>query len=273
MSAPEHAGRRAGTRRDDGDPPLLEGLGIHKRFGGVRALQGVDLAIEPGEILGLVGPNGSGKSTLINVLSGWYPPTTGRILLDGRDVTGGSGHVAVRHGIARTHQIPQPFPSLSLQDNVAVASMFGRTGRSEDEARAAAMDHLAFCGIEHLAHLRPATINLHQRKFLELARALATGPRLLMLDEVMAGLNPGEIDESVAMIRRVHDSGVTLVVVEHLMRVVTQLATRIVVLHRGQVLAEGEPQEVMSTEEVVEVYLGGGHAGGHGGEGHAPRDR
>lgn len=240
--------------------PLVQADGVTKRFGGVHALRGVDLSVTEGEIVGLVGPNGSGKSTLINVLSGWYEPSSGRILVQGRDVTREPAHGISRQGIARTHQIPQPFGSLSIRDNVAVSCMFGRSRQSVADARDEALEHLAFCGIDHLADLAPDTVNLHQRKFLELARALANRPRLLMLDEVMAGLNPGEIDESVAMIERVHSTGVTLVVVEHLMRVVTQLATRIVVLDQGTVLAQGAPDEVMQSERVIDVYLGRGHS-------------
>lgn len=240
-------------------PALVHAEGVTKRFGGVEALRGIDLSVIEGEIVGLVGPNGSGKSTLINVLSGWYPPSGGRILVQGRDVTYEPAHQISELGIARTHQIPQPFGSLSVRDNVAVSCMFGRSRRSVAHARAEALDHLAFCGIDHLADLAPGTVNLHQRKFLELARAMATRPRLLMLDEVMAGLNPGEIDESVAMIERIHDSGVTIIVVEHLMRVVTQLATRLVVLDQGEVLAQGAPDDVMRSREVIDVYLGRGH--------------
>lgn len=243
----------------DGSPALVRAQGVTKHFGGVQALRGVDLSVIEGEIVGLVGPNGSGKSTLINVLSGWYPPSSGRILVQGREVTHEPAHGISERGIARTHQVPQPFGSLTVRDNVAVSCMFGRSRKSVAEARAEALEHLAFCGIDHLADLAPDTVNLHQRKFLELARALATRPRLLMLDEVMAGLNPGEVDESVAMIQRVHDEGVTLVVVEHLMRVVTQLATRIVVLDQGKVLAEGAPDEVMRSRQVIDVYLGRGH--------------
>jgi branched-chain amino acid transport system permease protein len=235
---------------------LLDATGVTKHFGGVKALEDVDFHVREGEVVGLVGPNGSGKSTLINVLSGRYRPSGGRIRFEQRDLAREAAHRIARLGIARTYQIPQPFPSLTVRDNVAVSLMFGRSALSLDEARESAHQYLESCGIEHLADALPAKANLHQRKFLELARALAAQPRVLMLDEVMAGLTPSEVGESVAMIRKVHDSGVTLIVVEHLMRVVTELATRIVVLNRGRVLAEGEPKEVMSRDDVVSTYLG-----------------
>ena len=235
---------------------LLEATGVAKRFGGVNALDDVDFQVREGEIVGLVGPNGSGKSTLINVLSGRYRPSRGRIRFERRDLTRVATHEIIRLGIARTYQIPEPFSSLTVRDNVAVSLMFGRSALSLDEARESAHPYLESCGIAHLADALPAKANLHQRKFLELARALAARPRVLMLDEVMAGLTPSEVGESVAMIRRVHGSGVTLIVVEHLMRVVTELATRIVVLNRGRVLAQGAPEEVMSRDDVVRTYLG-----------------
>lgn len=237
-------------------PLLLRAEDVAKHFGGVHALEGVDLEIRTGEIVGLVGPNGSGKSTLINVLTGLYEPTRGRIELEGRDIAGEEPHLITARGIARTFQVPRPFATMTVRDNVALSCMYGRAGHPLREAREAADGHLAFCGLEQVADALPAQVNLHQRKFLELARALATEPRLLMLDEVMAGLNPTEIDASVEMIHRVHDSGVTLVVVEHLMRVVTGLATRMVVLHEGRVLAEGGPADVMARDEVVKAYLG-----------------
>lgn len=240
---------------------LLDARGVEQRFGGVQALRQVDLAVAEGEIVGLVGPNGSGKSTLINVLSGQQRPTGGEIRLAGTRIDGAAPHRITRAGLARTFQIPRPFPTLSVRDNVAAASMYGRERRSPAAGRRDADEFLAFTGLTKVAGSFPGAVNLHERKFLELARALATRPRVLLLDEVMAGLNPAEVDASVAMVRRIAASGVTLVVVEHLMRVVTQLATRIVVLAQGQVLAAGPPQEVLREPAVVEAYLGrSGHA-------------
>ncbi len=236
--------------------PMLDATGVVKHFGGVTALDGVDFQVRDGEIVGLVGPNGSGKSTLINVLSGRYRPSRGRIRFGQSDLAREPAHQIASLGIARTYQIPQPFSSLTVRDNVAVSLMFGHSALSLDEAREAAHRYLEACGIEGLADALPDKANLHQRKFLELARALAARPRLLMLDEVMAGLTPSEVGESVAMIRKVHASGVTLVVVEHVMRIVTELATRMVVLNRGRVLAQGAPEEVMTRDDVVKTYLG-----------------
>jgi branched-chain amino acid transport system permease protein len=236
--------------------PLLACIGVSKRFGGIVALQDVSLEVVEGEILGLVGPNGSGKSTLISVVSGLYRPTAGRVELDGERLDRLPPHAISNRGVARTYQIPRPFPSLSLRDNVAVSGMFGRRRLNVRQAREAADEYLATCGLGAVADALPSAVNLHQRKFLEFARALATEPRVLFLDEVMAGLNPAEIEESVDMVRRIAATGTTLVVVEHLMRVITELATRLVVLDRGRVLASGPPREVMSREDVVTVYLG-----------------
>lgn len=235
---------------------LLDARGVEQRFGGVRAVREVDLGVAEGEVVGLVGPNGSGKSTLIDVLSGQRRPSGGEIRLAGVRIDGAAPHRITRAGLARTFQIPRPFGTLSVRDNVAAASMYGRERRSPAAARHDAEEFLAFTGLTGVAEANPDAVNLHQRKFLELARALATRPRILLLDEVMAGLNPAEVDASVAMVRRIAASGVTLVVVEHLMRVVTQLATRIVVLAQGQVLAEGPPREVLRDPAVVEAYLG-----------------
>lgn len=237
-------------------PVRLRCEGVHKHFGGVRALRGVDLAVREGEVVGLVGPNGSGKSTLVNVLSGQFAPTQGRIWMDDRPIAGAPPHRIARAGIARTYQIPRPFPTMTVRDNVAVSCMYGRAGHSLAQARARADGYLEFTGLAPVADRRPDQVTLHQRKFLELARALATEPTMLLLDEVMAGLNPSEVDASVRMVRKVAASGVTLIVVEHLMRVVTQLVTRMVVLKEGAVLAEGVPREVMADAAVVRAYLG-----------------
>lgn len=242
------------------DRALLECHDVHKEFSGVRALAGVDMAVHPGEIVALVGPNGSGKSTLINVLTGFFPPTSGRVRFKGEDITGKPPHVISRYGLGRTYQIPRPFGSMTVLENVAYACMYRADAIRYREAADAAWEHLRFTGLDRVADLLPASITLQQRKFLELARALAAQPTVLMLDEVLTGLNPTEIDESAEMIARIHDSGVALVIVEHLMRVVTRLSTRMVVLSRGQVLAEGPPGAVMEHPDVVAAYLGQGHA-------------
>jgi branched-chain amino acid transport system permease protein len=235
---------------------LLECVGVEKRFGGLQALAGVSLTIGRGEIVGLVGPNGSGKSTLINVLSGVYAPSAGEVRMAERRIERLPPHSRSHLGIARTHQIPKPFESMTVRDNVAVACMFGRVAQSVAQARESSEEYLEVVGLTARADALPREINLHQRQLLELARALATQPTLLLLDEVLAGLNPAELDEATAVLRRIHGRGTTIVMVEHLMRVVTGLAERIVVLDRGHKLADGPQHEVMNDPEVQRAYLG-----------------
>ena len=227
-----------------------------KTFGGVRALRGVSMTVHEGELVGLVGPNGSGKTTLVNLMSGAFQPTTGTISLDGEGIVGSRPHRIAHLGIARTYQIPRPFTSLTVRDNVAMAIMFGREPLGLDASRRAAVEYLDLVGIGGRADALPGEINLHQRQLLEMARAIATRPSLLLLDEALAGLNPVEIDNAVDVVRRIRRSGVSIVLVEHLLRVVNQLATRIVVLDHGLELAEGEPAVVMSDPAVVKAYLG-----------------
>jgi branched-chain amino acid transport system permease protein len=243
---------------------LVEVTSVTKHFGGVRALRGVSMAVSEGEIVGLVGPNGSGKTTLVNLMAGTLAPTSGSISIDGVDVAGMSPHEIAHQGIARTYQIPKPFHSLTVRDNDVIAIMFGRDRRGLDASRSAAGEALALVGLTDLGDARPGEINLHERQLLEMARAMATKPAVLLLDEALAGLNPVEIDNAVAVVRRIHRSGVSIVLVEHLLRVVNQLATRMVVLDQGVQLAEGDPKVVMRDPAVVAAYLGS--------EAHAPGD-
>jgi branched-chain amino acid transport system permease protein len=236
---------------------LLRVRGLHKSFKGVHALAGVDVEVRRGEILGLLGPNGSGKSTFINVVSGHYLPTAGAIEFEGRDLAGQAAHRIAAAGIARTYQIPRPFAHLSVLDNVALATLFGGAIRDMAAARRQAMTWLEFTGLHEKAAARPDELNLHQRKFLELARALASRPRLVLLDEVLCGLTPSEIDDAVALIRRIRDQGSTIVFVEHVMRAVMALTDRIVVFNHGELLAEGSASDVMQRPEVMTAYLGG----------------
>jgi branched-chain amino acid transport system permease protein len=235
---------------------VVECRDLARHFGGVRALDGLDLRIREGELVGLVGPNGSGKTTLVNLLSGAIRPTRGSIHIGGRNTARLAPHTFTHVGVTRTYQIPRPFESMTLRDNVAMALMFGRQRHRLVEARRQAADHLEFVGLGDLADAHQDDINLHQRQLLEMARALATSPTVLLLDEALAGLNPAEIDTAVQVVRRIHASGVTIVLVEHLLRVVNQLATRVVVLNRGRLLADGEPAAVMTDPAVVAAYLG-----------------
>ena len=255
------------TSRLDGVPRVTGGTllrceGVQLSFAGLRALDGVDLEVREGEILGLVGPNGSGKSTLINVISGFYEPDGGRVLLDGRDVAHVGGHRMAHLGVARTYQIPRPFARQTVLENVALAAMFGAAARDRAAARAEARNWLSFVGLSSRADVLPSALNLHQRKFLELARALAARPRLIMLDEVLAGLTPREITSAIALVERIRDQGATIIFVEHNMRAVLALSDRLVVLNQGRKIGDGPPHRVLGEPQVVAAYLGTADAAG-----------
>lgn len=236
--------------------PLLEVRGLSKAFKGVQALDNVTLQVRQGEILGLLGPNGSGKSTFINVVSGHYPLSGGQILFEGQDITALPAHRVAHAGMARTYQIPRPFKHMTVLQNVSMVAMFGCASLPREAAEREAWKWLEFTGLQDKAHALPDDINLHQRKFLELARALAARPRLVLLDEVLSGLTPGEINEAIELIRRIRDQGSTIVFVEHVMRAVMALTDRIVVLNHGKLIAQGVANEVMQDAEVVNAYLG-----------------
>ncbi len=235
---------------------LLRTRGLAKSFRGVKALAGVDVEVRRGEILGLLGPNGSGKSTFINVVTGHYVPTGGSVQFEGAELAGRPAHHIARAGIARTYQIPRPFGHQTVLDNVALAALFGGGVVTPAAARREAMTWLSFAGLQDKALVRPDELNLHQRKFLELARALASRPRLVLLDEVLCGLTPNEMDDAVALVRRIRDQGATVVFVEHVMRAVMALTDRVVVFDHGELLAVGPAAEVMQRPEVMAAYLG-----------------
>lgn len=239
---------------------LLEVSGLCKSFKGLQALDSVDIEVLRGEILGLVGPNGSGKSTLINLVSGHYRSDSGRMVFEGRDLTPLEAHRIARSGIARTYQIPRPFSHLTVLQNVVLSAMFGREQLGRGAAEREALAWLEFTGLAGKAEDLPEGLNLHQRKFLELARALASRPKLLLLDEVLSGLTPSEIDGAIRTIQAIRDQGATIVFVEHVMRAVMELTDRIVVLNNGRVIAKGTPAEAMRRPEVVTAYLGGARA-------------
>jgi branched-chain amino acid transport system ATP-binding protein len=235
---------------------LLELRNVSKSFAGVRAVNGVSLKLQPGEIVGLIGPNGAGKTTLVNLITGVFPPSEGSIVFDGRIMSKLPPHQIAWAGIARTFQVVQPFPDLSVLDNVATGALFCREGQTIDTARAIALECLEFTGLAGIAHNLGSTLSLANRKRLELAKSLATSPRLLLLDEVNAGLNPTEIENALKVIRSIADRGITIILIEHLMKVVTRSCSRVVVLHNGELISDGATEAVMHDERVVEAYLG-----------------
>jgi branched-chain amino acid transport system permease protein len=246
--------------RPVGERTILEVRGVTKRFGGLQALDGVDLDVREGEILGLVGPNGSGKTTLINVISGFYPLSSGTIAVDGAQIGQLPAHEVAGRGVARTYQIPRPFVNMTVLDNVALAATFGGPVRPAAEVRDEAVHWIAFTGLAGKEQALPAELNLHERKFLELARALAARPKLLLLDEVLSGLNPAEVDNAIRLVRAIRAQGATIVFVEHLMRAVVELSDRIAVLNEGKLFALGAPREVMRDPRVISIYLGKAYA-------------
>jgi branched-chain amino acid transport system ATP-binding protein len=234
--------------------PLLALERVTKRFGGLTAVREVSLQVQPGDLLGIIGPNGAGKTTLFNVIAGYYPPEEGRVTFAGHDVTGRPAHVIAGLGLTRTFQIVKPFGNLSVVDNVMIGALTRLP--SLRVARAEAERVIAVCGLGPHAGARARALPLALRKRLEVARALATRPRLLLLDEVMAGLNPTELAGMVELVRRLHADGLTLIVIEHIMAAMMRLAQRIVMLHHGEKLAEGTPAEVTRDRRVIDAYLG-----------------
>ena len=238
---------------------ILELVGVEKRFGGLPAVDGLSLTVDPGEILALVGPNGAGKTTLLRTVMGLEAPTAGAIRFLDRDIAGVAPHRVRRTGVALVLQTPRAFAGMTVRQNVAVGAMFGsgEGAVAEPEALRRADEALGFVGLAARGSDDVGTLNLHQQRFLDLARALAGRPRLLLLDEVMAGLNDTELEASIAMVRAARDElGVTVIWVEHVMKAVMRLAERVVVLHFGQLLADGTPEVVMRDPQVVAAYLG-----------------
>jgi len=237
---------------------LLVGKDVTIYFGGLPAVKDVDFDVRRGEILGLIGPNGAGKTTLLNLISGVYPLTKGEISFKDEKITGLAPHVIAWKGISRTFQVVKPFPGMTVRENVAVGAMYGNANHRSDvkQSMTKADEILEFVHLSHRSNKRVEEVNLADRKRIELARALAMRPELLLLDEVMAGLNPTEVDSIMELIHKVRTSGVTILVIEHVMKAIMGLCDRVLVLHHGQRIALDAPQEIANDEQVIKAYLG-----------------
>jgi branched-chain amino acid transport system ATP-binding protein len=244
---------------------LLDARNVSKAFGAFKAVDNASISLEPGQILGLIGPNGAGKSTFFNCLTGDLAPTSGSVHFEGRDVTRLRPDQRARIGIARTFQVPLTFVSMSVLDNVMIGAFLRLPNCAE--ARAKAREVIDFVGLAQFADAPAQSLGTPGRKRLEIARALAANPKVLLLDEAMAGLTPAEIRTAIELVRRIHRSGVTLIIVEHIMEVIVSLAERVVVFHQGREIARGTPSQVTRDARVIEAYLGKRHAQRLGGDG------
>ena len=241
-------------------PGVLEVVGLTKYFGGLAAVSGVDFHLEKGEIMGLIGPNGSGKTTVFNLISGVLKPDRGIIKIEGDDITGANPADICQRGIGRTFQIPLPFSRLTVLENVRLGRVYGsRPAESITQAEREADEVLDFIGLTSKRSLLSGSLPLLDRKRLELGKALATRPKVLLLDEILGGLNPAEVDAAMRLVKAIRDSGVTLIVVEHVMKAIMGISDRVVVLNTGKKIAEGPPQQVVLDKNVIEAYLGTGH--------------
>jgi branched-chain amino acid transport system ATP-binding protein len=235
---------------------VLEGVGVTKCFGGRKAVDNVDFDVEGGEILGLIGPNGAGKTTLFNLISGSIPMDSGTITYEGTRISGLKPFSICRMGLGRTFQTAKNFPDLTVYQNVLMGAVFGKNRIPEREAEEITEQVLEFVGLSDSADKSMKDITLAFQKRVEVARAMATRPKLLMLDEMMAGLNPTEVGDAMELVTRIRDSGVTIIMIEHVMKAIMSMCDRILVLHHGQKIAEGTPAEIAASPVVIEVYLG-----------------
>jgi len=237
--------------------PVLETRGLGRNFGGLRAVSDVSFSVPEGQVLGVIGPNGAGKSTFINLVTGHTKPSEGRVLIDGKDLTGARPWVIAKAGVARTFQIVKPFRGMSVRENVAVGILYGPEGTNVmSRALKAADKVLEEVGMSGLGDRPPGELSVADARRLEFAKALALHPRLLLLDEVMAGLRHTEIEPSLELIRRLKTRGITIIVVEHVMKAILAVSDQVLVLHQGKILTSGDPQEVLRDPRVIEAYLG-----------------
>ncbi len=237
---------------------LLSVTNLTKDFGGLRAVAGLSFELKPGEILGLIGPNGAGKTTAFNLMAGFIPPTSGEVMLEGRSVVGLKPHAVVKRGIARTFQIVKPFRNLPVLENVTLAAFLHEPRRASAEAEAKRM--LGIVGLSGQVERNASDLTLGEQKRLEIARALATRPKILFLDEPMGGLNPTEIDEACQLVQRIRDQGVTIMLVEHHMKAIMRISDRVIVLHHGVKIGDAPPREIVKNRDVIAAYLGEGAA-------------
>jgi branched-chain amino acid transport system ATP-binding protein len=236
---------------------MLEGKGVTRHFGGLAAVSNVNFDVERGEIVGLIGPNGAGKTTLFNLISAAIPTQQGIITFNNNKITGMKPHQICRLGIARTFQSVKIFPNVSVLDNVMLGILFGKNSRTSSEAALEeAGEILTFVGLSTVKDVPAKDLTLVNQKKVEVARALATDPELLLLDEVMAGLNHTEISETMGLVSRINEKGITILMIEHVMKAIMSICDRIIVLHHGETIAEGTPEEVSTSKKVIEVYLG-----------------
>ncbi len=237
---------------------ILETKDVVKKFGGLIAVKNVSMQVKEGEIFGIIGPNGAGKTTLLNSVSGVYKPEEGQVFFKGENITNQGAHVLCRKGIARTYQIVNSFPRMTVLENVKIGSIFGSAIPQDDDAKA--REILDFVGFPLPVDTIAGNLNTVQLKYLELARALATNGELLLLDEVAAGLTPGELTEFIELIKRIRDRGITVITIEHVMKFIMTICERIIVLNYGEKIAEGTPEEIVNDKLVLEAYLGKEHA-------------
>jgi len=237
---------------------ILIAKNVIKRFGGLKAVNDVSFEVDKGEILGLIGPNGAGKTTLFNCITGYYKPENGKIIFKGLDITGKPPHITTKLGIVKTHQLVKPFKELTVLENAMIGALFGRRkGITVEEAKRIAYKMLETVKLDEKADEYASSLNIHEMKMLELARALSAEPELLLLDEVLAGLNPKEISDSLKLIKLIKEQmNLTIIMVEHVMHAVMNISDRIIVLHYGKKIAEGSPNEIARSNEVITAYLG-----------------